>query len=677
MSYSAVMTIAAAGLLPNPPSTVGSTIQFPETLGNALDTYTSTEPVSSADQAKSKAASAALTGTITNNSLISVLNLGSTTVAALADSIPTGYSSVDLLPNSTINPWDSATVYSIGSLVSYQTGFYQSRLDENQGKNPATEPTFWKIDNYIYTFSGALRTNVTSLIGTGDGSIFSQIYSAADGYIQSSNILLNSVSSTDILDFSFNTLTGGMNTVTTGSVNQITTDYAAFAADLGNLGFLLDLERIDRFGLPSELIKRIGDFTGTLPDPVNNALLLNGFTQQAIDNLASGVAVGVTAEQEHTLYQVLTTVTGDDLATIMTLLGVKPNSDTIHRLSDLLNLWRLTPNSYQTLLTPLPGTGLTNIYVNGTTVNMQLNSYFEKNEIVSYGGAPNTYDYLTLRKIIPSDQALACKAFSFAIKQVKGLDNTNLPLFSQGIANIQDNSGLPLVEALTSLVPSAVGTFLTTSVGNGTGTGNTLVLSDLIGTISLDLFPNNINTVVAQIQAIPDSAYTTYLQGLTNITKTLNGDYGPYTGPVVVPSGPGAGTYASWDLALADIVPDTNAAIAAIASSYPVETAAMNTAWTEMTTEIARETSNQSLAQIDIANLVTSSQSSVLSFVGQLHDIALDTEDGGGKDTMLAIANTQNLGGQCLVSSLREGTNIQTLDSSGVTFNPNLPTDLR
>lgn len=671
------MTIAAAGLLPNPPSSVGSTIQFPNTLGSALTTYTTTSPISKADSAKDLATSAAQTGTITNNSLLGVLNLGSASVPALADSIPTGYNPGNLLPNSTVNPWDSATVYTIGSRVSYVSGFYQSKLDENQGKNPASEPLFWKIDSEIYKFSGALRTNVTSLIGTGDGSIFAQIYSAADGYIQSSNTLLNSVSSTDILDYSFNTLTGGMNTVTTGGVNQLTSNYSTFAADLANLGFLIDLERIDRFGLPSELIKRIGDFTGTLPDPVNNALLLNGFTQQNIDNLASGVATGTTPEQEHTLYQILTTVTGEDLATILTLLGVTPSSNTIHRLSDLLNPWRLTPNSYQTLTTPLPGTGLVNIYENGTTVNMQLNSYFENNVIVKYGGTPNTYDYATLKKIIPSDQALACKAFSFAVKQIKGLDNTNLPAFSRGIANIQDNTGLPLVEALTNLVPASVSDFLTTSVGNGTGTGNTLVLSDMIGTISLDIFPNNINTVISQIQALPTSAFTTYEQGLDNITGTLNGDFGPYTGPVVVPSGPGAGSYASWDLALGAIVPDTNDAIAAIASSYPTETTAMNSAWTEMTTEITRETSNQSLAQIDIANLVPSSQSSVLSLASQLHDIALDTADGGGRDIMLAIANIDNLGGQSLISSLREGINIQTLDNSGVTFNPNLPTDLR
>ena len=57
--------------------------------------------------------------------------------------------------------------------------------------------------------------------------------------------------------------------------------------------------------------------------------------------------------------------------------------------------------------------------------------------------------YSQLKKIIPSDQALANKAIEASLQQVKNIFDAALPILSIAIYNLESNKGLPLINALT------------------------------------------------------------------------------------------------------------------------------------------------------------------------------------------------------------------------------------
>jgi len=72
------------------------------------------------------------------------------------------------------------------------------------------------------------------------------------------------------------------------------------------------------------------------------------------------------------MYQVMTTITGSDLAQILTILGVTTAG--IENMADLLNPLKLFPNSYQSLTAPTAN-GPVAIYVNSAgSVNTALTS---------------------------------------------------------------------------------------------------------------------------------------------------------------------------------------------------------------------------------------------------------------------------------------------------------------
>ena len=89
-----------------------------------------------------------------------------------------------------------------------------------------------------------------------------------------------------------------------------------------------------------------------------------------------------------------------------------------------------------------------------------------------------------LQGIIPSDVAVACGAFSVAVRQVKNVESIPIEKFAQVVANVETTKNLPL-SAGTS-VPSNVG--LTngglTQTALGSGPNGSWVMSDFLGCMS-------------------------------------------------------------------------------------------------------------------------------------------------------------------------------------------------
>jgi hypothetical protein len=286
-----------------------------------------------------------------------------------------------------------------------------------------------------------------------------------------------------------------------------------------------------------------------------------------------------------------------------------------------------------------------------------------------------------LSQITPPDIALANKALSVSMLQISGIASMNLPQFANTVANVQTTYGLPLITNSTSAVPANSANAIVNKLGVGTGTNGTITISDAMGTIagvvSADALQNTISITG-----------TMNLSNLANIyidmTATANGSYGDITsGPIIIPSGPANGTYDNLNAAfngqiisgniggLGLIPATTSNVIPSITSTYPNQTANLNSNWSSMATQINLEKSTQAEASINFANLTPNSTSSIYSFVFSLPTYGKDTTVGGTSQFLESVADKTTIGGQAIVATLRQGQS--SINSTGIKPSTNVP----
>jgi hypothetical protein len=196
-------------------------------------------------------------------------------------------------------------------------------------------------------------------------SKLAQAVNQAQGYTDPTSTFINSaVNSQTYLGNTFTT----MNNMITGSVTSISLATGAFGTDLVNLGRLINLADLSNFGSPLALVQQLYSITGTIPT-LSVAFINAGISNDIVLNLTSPT-VSVIDSAQRLMYQAMTQITGDDLAQILTALGVTTVG--ITTMADLLNPLKLFPNSYQSLTAPT-ATGPEAIYVNSTgAVNTNL-----------------------------------------------------------------------------------------------------------------------------------------------------------------------------------------------------------------------------------------------------------------------------------------------------------------
>ena len=119
--------------------------------------------------------------------------------------------------------------------------------------------------------------------------------------------------------------------------------------------------------------------------------------------------------------------------------------------------------------------------------------------------------YERLSKIIPPDQALTCKAVSVSLQQIKNIDTLSLPQLAAAFVGTVTTKDLDQINALTTAVPANVAAFYTDTYATGTGTGNTLVLTDLLGAAVGVTYIDQLNNVVTTLNSLGN--------GLANLTS--------------------------------------------------------------------------------------------------------------------------------------------------------------
>jgi hypothetical protein len=662
------MATAGAGLLPNPPGDVGITLALPTALGNAITTYTSISVVSQTQDIWDLAAAAANqtpTPTITASTLQALLELGSAVFPALTNVLPNGLTALDLLVNNYMPAWDNTVKYEIGNNVSYNNNIYTA-IAVNQNQTP-TNTTYWNINLDYSSFSSVVLTNAEVILGSGDLSKFCQVFMGVQGYCSQANATINSAENSAVLAQTFSPSTGGMDNLTTGGLNQVSSNLQLTGADLQKLGTLINLARLDYLGLPGELLAQLAKRTNSLLPDITNQLAIAKIPEIKIQALNAG-RNDLTAEEEKTAYTVMTNIAGSTLTQVLAILGVTTTG--IATMAQLLDPLKILPNSYRELLCP-NGNALVPVYVSTGTVNSNLKPVLENVGVTEYTGPGNNGSLEVLSLIIPADQALANKALARSFQQVKNITAATLPGLSTAMLAVETNSGLTAVNDLTTPVPSSVTDFYKSQLGIGTGPRDTILISDVIGVVYSPVFVNGFadaGNLIADVNATALTSVYTYM------INTLDGTYDDPMNPgmVIIPDGPAAGTYSSInDAFVTGLIPAADSAINNIANANSAVVTTTTADWNNMATELENQASNQASAEINFGELA-SSKTSTMSFTGNLHEYGVDIAAGGANDILTALANLGSLSGQCLISSLREGRNIVALQDAGVKLDTQL-----
>jgi hypothetical protein len=223
-------------------------------------------------------------------------------------------------------------------------------------------------------------------------------------------------------------------------------------------------------------------------------------------------------------------------------------------------------------------------------------------------------------------------------------------------------------------VPPAVADYFSSTVAVGSGPNDSIVVCDIIGTaggfVSAGAMANTISNLANVNVVSLSSTYST-------MANVVDGTYGdPTTGPVVIPTGPYANTYLDAEEAFANaLIPGAQSQIGTVVSSYPSQTANLNTNWDNMAAQLTREISLQAQAGINYANLVPNSTSSMYSFIFTLPSTGRDTQAGGICQLVESVADYTSFTGQAVIACLREGRNQVALQSVGITTNADIPAE--
>jgi hypothetical protein len=531
-------------------------------------------------------------------------------------------------------------------------------------------------NTYTGGFSGVVTSQADLVMGSGDLSIFAQVYGISQSYISQTNQYIDSVVNSNILNSTF----VDMDSLTTGGISEVNTDLPAFGADLVRLGQAWNLSNLSYLGYPSALLYQLIQVGGMLPEIVEQLNLAGVSNDDLLELRRSGT---LAANIDAALYRGMQNITGDTLAQVLLLLDVTtPNLLTM---ADLLNPAKILPNSYLTLTVSLPtGTDVSPtatvpvpVYLSANTVNTNVAVLFADNEI-----------YTNLTKIISPDQALANQAIAQSLQQIKDIFSINLPALARAVSATETNAGLSDITALTQPVPPYIQTSFLSQLATGSGAEGTLTLFDFLGVAAGVPYANQFNSVTATLTQLQTAGALTTLIGNTGVyttmISTLDGDYTTPIDPgppeqiqIDIPSPlPGAGTYTSLDEAfVSGLIPAAQNLISNIANNNSTAAASLNESFSAMAEQLVYEKNNLAQAGVEFDEL-TQTTSAVLSIGTNLHEIGRDVAPQGQNEFFTAIAQTSNIYGQAVIASLREGRNIDALNAEGIPLNTQIPLDL-
>lgn len=280
-----------------------------------------------------------------------------------------------------------------------------------------------------------------------------------------------------------------------------------FGTDLEKLGKVLNLSRIDSFGLPSVLLQTLGENNAVIQDLVL-ALLSSGLASDEVQGLISGAITTPTIEQEQKIYSAFLIIIGENLQEI--LAPLQCTTQGLKSLADLLDVKKILPNSYRALSVPkynselgLPTNSKTYypLYKSGglneSLTTETMNDYvgtqtpkrppkIVRNRTVNSKNitAPKRGFGSYLYDILPRKQAVAAGAFSFAMRQVKNIDRVDIKKFARAVKSLENTRNLNLVNGTSKPTNQTAIENLQLKESLGSGPYGAYTMSDFFGCMS-------------------------------------------------------------------------------------------------------------------------------------------------------------------------------------------------
>lgn len=515
------------------------------------------------------------------------------------------------------------------------------------------------LGNSVLGFTGLVEEIGLNFLGNGDVSKFTQIVSSVQGYmVNTNNYILSTKNSNTWLG---NTFTN-MNNLITGGLSEVNLAFRAFGSDLQKLGRSIDLANLNNLGSPLAVWQQIANVAEITP-ALSGALIRGGYD---IDIITSPpTATQQILQLEKFLYTVMTTIKDSELSQILNILDV--STANLTTMADLLNPVKIFPASYDSL-TVKTSEGLRGIYLpNSTTINSLLLTALPGYVLARVN---------ELQVAIPPDQALACQALRTGLQQIKKITETTLAGLAAAYLASETTKDLPLINALTQPVPAGVQAFYNSTFETGSGPDGTLVIGDFLGVCAgfefNQLLANTTNVLISLTSAGTVANLTICYSRMAN---TVNGLYGdPLTGPVTIPAGIAAGTYANADVAFdTALIPSAQTFIDAVITANSTAANTLNSNYQTMANLLIDQNQNLTAAGLDLANLIPNQRSSVLGFVSELPAFGIDTSQYSFRQFFESVANVSSLGGQAVIGCMREGVNTQVMNTAGLGLDTVIP----
>ena len=472
--------------------------------------------------------------TLTNTAYNNLISIGANTIPALGNAKPPTYVVED--PSGI---WtDTAVEYGISqgeseSLPGPATSGYGETGVTGQGQEATWLPYNTTNPNSSVTQWGYLRLHALQAwnefnwngtevsLSNPEYKEFLSSFTSAQSFIDYNNqAIMTNQNSKTFLDGSYS----NMDDLISADIYGISLANTLFGTDLENLGKVINLSRIDSFGLPSVLLQTLGENNAVVQDLVL-ALLSSGLESSEVQGLISGSITTPTVEQEQQIYSAFLIIIGENLEEV--LAPLQCTTQGLDSLADLLDVKKLFPNSYESLTVPkynselgLPTNSKTYypIYLSGgvnpalTTPDM--NDYvgtqtpnrppnITRNPSVSANNisSPKKGFGSYLFDILPKQQAVASGAFSFTTRQVKNIDRVDIKNFSRAVKSIENTRSLNLVNGTSKPTNDEAIANVQTKEALGSGPYGTYTMSDFFGCMSgLPYAWQNIYNNLAQLE---------------------------------------------------------------------------------------------------------------------------------------------------------------------------------
>jgi len=228
---------------------------------------------------------------------------------------------------------------------------------------------------------------------------------------------------------------------------------------------------------------------------------------------------------------------------------------------------------------------------------------------------------------------------------------------------------LPAIESQATPLSDAVVAFYADTLASGSGPDGTFLITDFLGTAA-GVPANNVlpevNTILSA--RVADGTLNALTAVYNNMLGTVDGSFGdPVTGPITIPSGPGAGGYADAEDAMATLIPLAEAEITTAAGAMSTDTVTLNNAFISMASHANKEIINQGKAAINFDNLTAGDQISVLALTTNIPNLGTDVAVGQAAQFFEEIVDLSSASGQAIIGAMREGRNQVQLNEAGIT----------